>query len=292
MYAKRLAAILSALCACHFCAAAAEPLVIVSDGNYRSNEIISLGDADSLYEISGKLFLENAKVGQESYIEIGLVPYGADGKNINEINDFPLPFENADKGYILIDSFVFDKNLLHNYARKIKLGGSELAKVSVVVGASLAKDAKLTVADLKIAPVADSQPASNSSASASLAKSYSGAFADSGKSSSDSKTELLQNESVPASERLQIGSFNAAVLPRAIYVNSEIGSDNFAGLSKTRGQADGPKRTIKSAANSASAGDFIVLQQTNTPYEVSSIRPRAGQTLKIRALGKAVLTSR
>ena len=80
---------------------------------------------------------------------------------------------------------------------------------------------------------------------------------------------------------------------RVIFVNSYLGSDNLSGLKRIRGQADGPKKTIKSALYVVEDGDTIVLQESNEPYEVGSlIKTKSGKCLIIRPEGRAVIKAK
>ena len=76
-----------------------------------------------------------------------------------------------------------------------------------------------------------------------------------------------------------------------IYVNPELGSDNFAGLKSVRGQVDGPKRTLRAALRTVASGNEIVLQQSNTPFEVSDkITLKPGEHIVVRPEGFAKIT--
>lgn len=269
----------------------AEPLVITNDGNYLSSERIDLADAGVIYEVSGVFTLENVPNGPESYIKIGFAPYDKNGDPLQNTDDFPLPFgENPENAFITLDTLIFDKNLSYNFSRKIKISGRELSKVSLVIGASLAKGAKLTVIDLKMLPYNEpsfeNQPARGRFYEAIFNAGNS--LPINAKDANNANKEILLQEDAKANNNDEPASQFANVR-RIIYVNSENGSDNFAGLRKMRGQADGPKKTIKSAVSSSKNGDEIVLQKSNNAYEVADFKAKSGQTLVIRAEGEAVI---
>lgn len=267
----------------------AEPLVITNDGNYLSAEKIDLAGAGAIYEVCGTFTLENVPNGPESYIKIGLAPYDKTGEPLQSSDDFPLPFgENPEDGFISLDTLIFDKNLSYKFSRKIKLSGAELGKVSLVVGASLAKGAKLTVIDLKMIPYNEADfenPPNRGRFYETKVKAGNGYAAN---ALNANIKDATSNESAKTGDSPEAAPQSANVR-RIIYVNSENGSDNFAGLRKMRGQADGPKKTIKSAINSSKNGDEIVLQKSKSVYEVVDLRAKPGQTLVVRAEGSAVI---
>lgn len=271
----------------------AESLVIEADGNYVSSEQIQLsGSAETLYDVTGTFTLSGVPNGPEAYVIVGLVPYGSDGDALQTKNDFSALFEIEGNGYMSIDTIEFPKDGSVTLNRRIRLGGSELKHVSFVVGAALEKGAKLTVSDLKMVPVDEASAADSSSVG--LAKnnsSRSGSALIDGKNVLSSKDAALDIKKDKNSDSKKNDSLSD--LRRVIFVNADTGSDKLAGLKRIRGQADGPKKTIKSALGVVANGDHIVLQESNAPYEVTtSIKAKPGQKLVIRAEGAVVIKAK
>lgn len=271
----------------------AQDLKIDSDGNYVSSDKLSLDASNAIYEVSGKILLENFQKDQESYIQIGLAPFGKDGEKLNKINDFASPFDDSTNGYILLDTITLEKDGTFDFSKKIKLSGDDLKEVSFVVGASLAKGATLTISDLKLIPQKTAQ-AENTTENAGIGTSsnqsstYKNQLNENSTSTSGDKTFEKKQEDVTPEKQ----SNSVLDSRRTIFVNSEIGSDKFQGLRRTRGQVDGPKKTIKSALDRVSDGDIIVLQQTKNPYIVSTLKTKSGGNLIIRAEGTVVIRAK
>lgn len=271
----------------------AEPLVIEADGNYVSSEQIQLSESqDTLYDLTGRFVLTGSPNGPASYVTVGLVPYGSGGKPLQTENDFPMPFEDDGDGFITIDTIEFPSDGAIALSRRIKLGGSELKQVSFVVGALMGEGAKLTVTDLKMVPV-DAASGGDSSSGASVggtSSASSSVFGGKFAGVADVKSSLkIEKEEKPVTDSSALFSDGR----RIIFVNADIGSDKLSGLKRVRGQADGPKRTIKSALGAASSGDQIVLQESSAAYEVNSaIRSNPGQKLVIRAEGSVVIKAK
>ena len=268
----------------------AQALEIERDGNYISSERVSVEEG-GVYELSGRFTLSGAANGPESYVQIGLIPYGEDGEALQKGNYFPSPLEGNESGFILLDTVVMEKNAEFDFKRKIKLGGSELKSLAFVVGASLSEGAKLSVDNLKLVAV-DELSAEASASLGSATTSIAGANSEYTGSMSEVQSAVRSIDSDTAEgDREKILS-KFANLRRIIYVNADFGSDNFEGLRRVRGQADGPKKTIKAAISSAVDGDRLVLQESANAYEVGVIKPKAGQTLVIRAEGKATVKAK
>ena len=70
-------------------------LLIEKDGNYVYSDRISV-EKNKAYRISGVFSLENAPENSQSCLQVGLVPYGSDGKSLCDAEDFPLSFERED----------------------------------------------------------------------------------------------------------------------------------------------------------------------------------------------------
>lgn len=272
------------------CTGYVQALEIERDGNYISSERVSVEEG-GVYELSGRFTLSGAANGPESYVQIGLIPYGEDGEALQSGNYFPNPLEGNEHGFILVDTVVIEKNAEFDFKRKIKLGGSELKSLAFVVGASLSEGAKLGVNNLKLVPIDElASEASASSGSATTSTAGANSEYTSSMSEVQSSVRPIDSDTAEGDREKILSKF--ANLRRIIYVNADFGSDNFEGLRRLRGQADGPKRTIKSALSAASDGDQVVLQESNKAYEVGTIKPKAGQTLVIRAEGKASIKAK
>ena len=266
-------------------------LLIEKDGNYVSSDRV-LVEKNKAYRISGVFALENAPENLESYLQIGFVPYGENGEIICELKDFPPPFEREDAGFMLLDTFVFEKNSVCEFSRIIKLSGADLREVSFVAGASLAKGARFRVSQIKIEPLGGLD--SGSSAQGGLqGVSFSNGASSSDKNSSEG---VGLNASVPFSRQIDANESETRLQAlsgahRIIYVNSDIGSDKFEGFKRKRGHADGPKKTIKSALEKADGGATIVLQESSSDFKVNILKPKANKTLVIKAEGSVVIKS-
>lgn len=271
----------------------AETLEIKKDGNYISSQKIQLSeDSNVIYDITGIIELKDSPKHLNSYVIIGLVPYDLNGDALQAVNDFPMPFAENQDGYITLDLLDISQNGKYQVSRKIKLGG-DVKNVSFVIGASLADGAKILVSDFQMTP-------EDKNASTDSRTSPTG-------SSSSSQTSVLKNASNESStpppislkrdntktENTEKTTSNSFASRRIIFVNSDSGSDKLSGLKRFRGQADGPKKTIKSALNTVTEGDHIVLQESNAPYELASeIKSKSGQTLVIRAEGKVIIKAK
>ena len=265
----------------------AQALEIERDGNYISSERVSVEEG-GVYELSGRFTLNGAANGPESYVQIGLIPYGEGGEALQEGNDFPNPLEGQGGGFILVDTLLIEKDAEFDFKRKIKLGGSELKSIAFVVGAALSEGAKLSVDDLKLLPASESGAGASASSGLGSTQTAGGVSGNASALSEARGTVKSVSSEAAESDREKILS-KFANLRRIIYVNADLGSDNFEGLRRVRGQADGPKKTIKAAISSAADGDQVVLQESDKAYEVGTIKPKAGQTLVIRAEGKATI---
>ena len=263
------------------------------DGNYISSEQMQLSESqDTLYDITGTFVLSGLPNGPASYVAVGLVPYGSGGASLQTANEFPMPFEDNADGFITIDTIEFPADGEVAMRRRIKLGGSGLKRVSFVVGAFIGEGAKLTVEDLKMIPVEASSGGSSPSGSSIGGTSrapYWTFGGNVGNISGAISSQKAENKKNPAGD-------SRPTLPdagRIIFVNADSGSDKLSGLRRVRGQADGPKRTIRSALGAVSSGDQIVLQESVAAYEVNSaIRANPGQKLVIRAEGSAVIKAK
>lgn len=271
----------------------AETFEIRKDGNYVSSQKIQLSeDSDVIYNITGIIELKDSPKDLNSYVQIGLVPYDFDGKALQTENDFSMPFAENQDGYIALDLLDISQNGKYQVSRKIKLGG-KVKKVSFVIGASLADGAKILVSDFQMTPE-DKNVSTNSNTSSTESSSSSLTSISTNTSNNNATPPLFylkkDNTKAKNTEKAPINSF---VSRRIIFVNSVLGSDKLSGLKRFRGQADGPKKTIKSALNVVSEGDHIVLQESNVPYELSSeIKSKSGQILVIRAEGKATIKAK
>lgn len=264
-------------------------LLIEKDGNYVSSDRASIV-SNQLYRVSAVFSYETSLENQESYLQIGFVPYGKNGETICELKDFSPPFEREDIGFILLDALIFEKNSVCNFSRVIKLSGADLREVSFVAGASLAKGAKFRISQVKIEPLGDMF------AGASASGGFQGVLISGGGFSSDKNRAESGKLNSSVSSISQIGGSDtekslqvSAGGHRIIYVNSDIGSDKFEGLKRGRGQADGPKKTIKSALKNALDGDAVVLQETDAGYKIGALKIKSNKTVVLRAEGCAVI---
>lgn len=266
---------------------------IKKDGNYISSQKIQLSeDSDVIYNITGIIELKDSAKDSNSYVIIGLAPYDLNGDALQAVNDFPMPFAENQDGYITLDILEISQNGKYQVSRKIKLGG-EVKKVSFVIGASLADGAKIFVSDFQMTPE-DKNVSTNSNTNSTGSSSSSPTSISTNTSNNNATSPLIylkKDNTKP--ENTEKATPNSFVSRRIIFVNSELGSDKLSGLKRFRGQADGPKKTIKSALNVVSEGDHIVLQESNVPYELSSeIKSKSGQILVIRAEGKVIIKAK
>lgn len=266
---------------------------IKKDGNYISSQKIQLlEDSDVIYNITGIIELKDSAKDSNSYVIIGLAPYDLNGDALQAVNDFPMPFAENQDGYITLDILEISQNGKYQVSRKIKLGG-EVKKVSFVIGASLADGAKIFVSDFQMTPE-DKNVSTNSNTNSTGSSSSSPTSISTNTSNNNATSPLIylkKDNTKP--ENTEKATPNSFVSRRIIFVNSELGSDKLSGLKRFRGQADGPKKTIKSALNVISEGDHIVLQESNVPYELASeIKSKSGQILVIRAEGKATIKAK
>lgn len=266
---------------------------IKKDGNYISSQKIQLSeDSDVIYNITGIIELKDSAKDSNSYVIIGLAPYDLNGDALQAVNDFPMPFAENQDGYITLDILEISQNGKYQVSRKIKLGG-EVKKVSFVIGASLADGAKIFVSDFQMTPE-DKNVSTNSNTNSTGSSSSSPTSISTNTSNNNATSPLIylkKDNTKP--ENTDKATPNSFVSRRIIFVNSELGSDKLSGLKRFRGQADGPKKTIKSALNVISEGDHIVLQESNVPYELSSeIKSKSGQILVIRAEGKVIIKAK
>lgn len=266
---------------------------IKKDGNYISSQKIQLSeDSDVIYNITGIIELKDSHKDLNSYVQIGLLPYDLDGKALQTENDFSMPFAENQDGYIALDLLDISQNGKYQVSRKIKLGG-EVKKVSFVIGVSLADGAKILVSDFQMTPEDKNAPAvPATSSTGSSISSLTSISTNTSNENSTSQLISLKTDNTKA-KNTEKETSNSFVSRRIIFVNSELGSDKLSGLKRFRGQADGPKKTIKSALNVVSEGDHIVLQESNVPYELSSeIKSKSGQILVIRAEGKVIIKAK
>lgn len=271
----------------------AETLEIKKDGNYISSQKIQLSeDSDVIYNITGIIELKDSAKDSNSYVIIGLAPYDLNGDALQAVNDFPMPFAENQDGYITLDILEISQNGKYQVSRKIKLGG-EVKKVSFVIGASLADGAKIFVSDFQMTPE-DKNVSTNSNTNSTGSSSSSPTSISTNTSNNNATSPLIylkKDNTKP--ENTEKATPNSFVSRRIIFVNSELGSDKLSGLKRFRGQADGPKKTIKSALNTVLDGDHIVLQGSNAPYELASeIKSKSGQILVIRAEGKVIIKAK
>lgn len=266
---------------------------IKKDGNYISSQKIQLSeDSDVIYNITGIIELKDSAKDSNSYVIIGLAPYDLNGDALQAVNDFPMPFAENQDGYITLDILEISQNGKYQVSRKIKLGG-EVKKVSFVIGASLADGAKIFVSDFQMTPEdKNAQTGITTSATENSTSSQTSVLKNASNESSTSQPISLKEENTKA-KNIEKTSSNSFDSRRIIFVNSELGSDKLSGLKRFRGQADGPKKTIKSALNTVLDGDHIVLQGSNAPYELASeIKSKSGQILVIRAEGKVIIKAK
>ena len=271
----------------------ADTLNIEVDGNYVFGERIELTDSsDALYNVTGTFSLTGALNGAESYIDLGLAPFDGAGTSLQSTDRFSFPLDQNADGYMSIAMLLMSGNEPLTISKRIQLGGAELKQVSFVVGATLSDGAKVVVTDLKLTRVGEDISDAQTSSGVSVGtgtSSVSGLTVAADKTGAvlvkDNLVDLTKEESLSQKETSLLSNIR-----RTIFVNADIGSDNFAGLKRVRGQADGPKKTIKSALGVLGAGDEIVLQESNEAYKLStSIRAKPGQTLVIRPEGKVTI---
>lgn len=280
-------------CLLLFGIAFAETLEIKIDGNYVSSQRISLSeDKNTVYNITGTIELRDSTQNVTSYALLGLVPYDADGNSLQSINDFPLPFAENQDGYIALDTLEISQNGKYPISRKIKLAG-EVKSVSFVIGASLADGAKILVSDFQMEAknsATNVETSSNLSLRDGYSKVETNQISSISKKSANTVISVKEDKQDTLTETIQNVVFDTT---RIIFVNSYLGSDNLSGLKRIRGQADGPKKTIKSALYVVEDGDTIVLQESNEPYEVGSlIKTKSGKCLIIRPEGRAVIKAK
>lgn len=280
-------------CLLLFGIAFAETLEIKRDGNYVSSQRISLSeDKNTVYNITGTIELRDSTQNVTSYALLGLVPYDADGNSLQSINDFPLPFAENQDGYIALDTLEISQNGKYPISRKIKLAG-EVKSVSFVIGASLADGAKILVSDFQMEAknsATNVETSSNLSLRDGYSKVETNQISSISKKSANTVISVKEDKQDTLTETIQNVVFDTT---RIIFVNSYLGSDNLSGLKRIRGQADGPKKTIKSALYVVEDGDTIVLQESNEPYEVGSlIKTKSGKCLIIRPEGRAVIKAK
>lgn len=268
----------------------ANDLLIEKDGNYISTDR-TLITSDKFYKVSAVFTYETSSENQESYIQVGFVPYGKDGETICQLKDFPLPFEKEDRGFILLDTLIFEKNSTYKFNRTIKLKGISLREISYVIGVSLADKTKVKVSKIKIEPI-DTDIAENSLKGSLASKGHSNTL-----QIEDVKSIVL-DKTLPSFDSIddkanENGNISTQMnIHRIIYVNSDIGSDKFEGFKRKRGQADGPKKTIRSALEKVYDGGTIVLQESTSNYKVNALTPKSNSTLVIRAEGSVVIKSK
>ena len=271
----------------------AETLKIGADGNYVFGERIKLADSsDAFYELTGTFTLTGALNSAESYIELGFAPFDSAGTPLQKTNNFSVPFDKNTEGYILIAILPLNDNGSVAISKRIQLGGAELKQVSFVVGAALSDGATVTVSDLKLTLVEESVLSVQTSSGVSAGE---GRSSVSGFTTTADKagTSLVKDKFVDLIKEEVLSQKETSLLlnlRRMIYVNADIGSDNFQGLKARRGQADGPKRTLRSAFRNIQSGDEIVLQESAQAFVVTdTIKPKPGETITIRAEGNALI---
>lgn len=271
----------------------AETLEIKKDGNYVSSQKIQLSeDRDIIYNITGIIELEDSPKDLNSYVTIGLVPYDLNGDALQAVNDFSMPFAENQDGYITLDLLDISQNGKYQVSRKIKLGG-EVKNVSFVIGASLADGAKILVSDFQM--ILEDKNVSTDISTNSVGGTNSSSTHISINTTIESPTPALISlkKDNAKRENTEKAGYNSSVSRRIIFVNSDLGSDKLSGLKRFRGQADGPKKTIKSALSIVREGDHIVLQESNVPYKLASeIKSKSGQMLVIRAEGKVIIKAK
>ena len=271
----------------------ADVLEIVQDGVYVSGEKVLLSsDADVNYIVTGTITHEGISE-EKSYIDFGLLPYNSHGEKLAQVMEFVPPYVEVNNGLNLLDSFEMSQAQTVQISKRIKISGEDVREFSFAVGATLAPDSKITVANLQI--VLESQVDSNSDASSLLTSSVpnsngtigSGATVDSQASDKPSPLIILLEHKKEDSEK---SKQEWAWSRRLIYVNADTGSDNFQGLKSRRGQADGPKRTLRSAFRVIKDGDEVVLQESTQPFVITgAIKPKEGEMITIRPEGNAVI---
>jgi hypothetical protein len=271
----------------------ADSLKIEADGNYVFKERIELTDSSAaLYEVSGTFTLTGALDGTESYIELGLAPFDGAGTSLQSSNKFSHPLDPNTDGYMSIAMLPMSGNEPLVISKRIQLGGAELKQVSFVVGVTLSDGAKVAVTDLKLTRVREDVSDAQTSSGISVGEGSSPVSEltiIAGKAGAlfvkDKLIDIIKEETLPQNETSLLSNTR-----RTIYVNADIGSDNFAGFKRLRGQADGPKRTLFSAFKNIQRGDEIVLQKSIQAFVVTNaIKPKSGETITIRAEGDVVI---
>ncbi len=77
----------------------AQALEIERDGNYISSERVSVEEG-GVYELSGRFILSGVANGPESYVQIGLIPYGESCEALQKGNYFSSPLEGNGHGFM------------------------------------------------------------------------------------------------------------------------------------------------------------------------------------------------
>ena len=265
-------------------------LEIKGDGVYVSETQIEVS-AEAAYVVSGKI--THAGASEEiSYIDFGLLPRNAEGEKLVRVLEFIPPFVKDEGGLTQLEALELCKNQSVQIKKRVKFLGGEIRKVSFAIGASLAGGSTITVEDLSIVEESNADTGSDTGAQSSNAGGADGsaALGKGGASGSLSADLASANLNAKNSDDNADASKNWQRHRRLIYVNADIGSDNFQGLKAVRGQADGPKRTLRSAVRSLNDGDEIVLQKSEQPFVVGeTIKPKPGEVITIRAEGNATI---
>ena len=81
------------------CTVYIQALEIERDGNYISSERVSL-ELGGVYELSGRFILSGVANGPESYVQIGLIPYGESCEALQKGNYFSSPLEGNEHGFM------------------------------------------------------------------------------------------------------------------------------------------------------------------------------------------------
>lgn len=266
-----------------------DSLSISKDGIYVLNEKFPLGGQDTVYIVSGKVEA-SGMIKDGIYFNLGLVPYDAEGKPLIGRNEFPLPTESLEDhdGFMVLEQLLVEKDGQFEVNLKVRFDGESMKSVSFVAETILMNGSKFELKDFSIAPIAsDVQMDSTANGVESNKSSKPTSYAYVGNRDVISGAELKQSEESASNKS---GQTVAGSSRRYIYVHPELGSDNFHGFKKLRGQIDGPKRTLRSAVNKAGNGDVIVLQESNTPHKIrNTIISKPGQNIVIRADGKVVI---
>lgn len=262
-----------------------ETATLESDGVHYMSEKYPVSPNGNVYEISGSI--EASGVPYDGvYITVGFVPLNDKGDKLNAAEEFPLPtMEDTGEGFLTLAQFIIESDGTTKLDRKVAFDGDGISAVSFVADTCLAPGSKLVLKDLALKPaVTDVELDSEGEAG--------GAKKDTGKSDSHSYAyvgdkDVISGKSV--AEKSALADKEATsneVQGRIIYVDPEIGSDNFPGLRRSRGQVDGPKRTIKAALRKAKDGDVVVLFASDTAQTLDALRAKSGQNVKIKVMAK------